>query len=563
MYIGIRNPLIKKLALTITGLPQLRALDKASRDCAGTQNSVLKGIIEDCRDTSFGKEHNFSAIKSADDFKKAVPIRDFEAHRCYIDRMCKGERDVLFPGKAIFFNTTSGTTEKPKLIPVSKNYFDKAYSNISRLWFYSCLKDNPRLFHGQNLSAVGPAVEGHVEDGTPFGSISGVVYRNIPAVLKDLYATPYPVICINDYQKKYYAMLRFGLGTSISYIITVNPSTLLQFHRTVNENISDLIKDIFDGTLRADVLEEIDPSSREQVLSHVRPDKQRAGFLEKLLKEHGNQLKPKHYWPDLVCINTWKQGNCKLILPKLDNLFAETTVLREFGYQASEARAGLVLGNEWDYSILMAHVYYFEFIEEEKINQEMPEVLGVKDLEIGKSYYILITNGSGLFRYNINDIIRVIGFYNQFPLFEFIQKGEGITSLTGEKLSEIHIIKAVDAASRARNVKVEFYTMFCDVKNYAYKLFAEFGEQTPPAQKSAFISMIDEHLKYVNPEYSAKRGSNRLRPPILVELAPNSYEVIKSRLLQEGKVREGQYKVSCLRSDPFMLQIYESIAVKC
>ena len=255
-------------------------------------------------------------------------------------------------------------------------------------------------------------------------------------------------------------MLRFGLGTSISYIITVNPSTLIQFHRTVNENIADLIKDIFDGTIRADVLAEIDPSSREQVMNHIKPDKQRARFLEELLKVHGNQLKPKHYWPDLVCINTWKQGNCKLILPKLDNLFPETTVLREFGYQASEARAGLVLGNEWDYSVLMSHVYYFEFIEEEKINQEMPDVLGVKDLEIGKSYYILITNGSGLYRYDINDIIRVTGFYNQFPLFEFVQKGEGITSLTGEKLSEIHIIKAVDGIkSKKRKSRILYYVL--------------------------------------------------------------------------------------------------------
>ncbi len=558
MYIGSRNPFIKKLALTLTGLPQLRALDKASRDCIGAQNRVLKSIIDECRNSSFGKEHNFSAIKTIDDFKKAIPIRDFEGHRCYIDRMCKGEKDVLFPGKAIFFNTTSGTTEIPKLIPVSQNYFDKAYSNISRLWFYSCLRDNPRLFHGQNLSAVGPAVEGHVEDGTPFGSISGVVYRNIPSILRDLYSTPYPVICINDYQKKYYAMLRFGLGTSISYIITVNPSTLLQFHRTVNENITDLIKDIFDGTLRADVLAEIEPSSREQVLSHIKPDKQRARFLEELLMEHGNQLKPKHYWPDLACINTWKQGNCKLILPKLDGLFPETTVLREFGYQASEARAGMVLGNEWDYSVLMAHVYFFEFIEEEQINRKNPDVLGVKDLEIGKSYYILFTNGSGLFRYNINDIIKVTGFYNQFPLFEFLQKGEGVTSLTGEKLSEIHVIKAVDAAARARNVKVEFYTMFCDIKHYSYKLFIEFGEHTTASKKNSFVGVVDEHLKYANPEYCAKRGSNRLRQPLLVELAPNSYELIKSRLLQEGKVREGQYKISCLRSDPFMQQIYEA-----
>lgn len=74
------SPFIKKFALTLTGLPQLRALDKASRDCVGTQNRILKEIIEDCKNTSFGREHNFAAIKTADEFKKAVPIRDFEGH---------------------------------------------------------------------------------------------------------------------------------------------------------------------------------------------------------------------------------------------------------------------------------------------------------------------------------------------------------------------------------------------------------------------------------------------------------------------------------------------------
>lgn len=561
MRFGIRNPLIKKIALTISGLPQLRTLERASRDCMAVQDSVLKNFIDVSKGTAFGKDHNFSSIKTIKDFRKAVPIRDFEGHRSYIDRMCRGEENILFPGKPIFYNTTSGTTDKPKLIPVSKNYFNKAYSDISRLWFYTCLRDNPQLFNGQNLSAVGPAVEGYVEDGTPYGSISGVVYRNIPSILKDLYATPYPIICISDYEKKYYAMLRCGLGASISYIITVNPSTLLQFHRTVNAHIYDLIKDINDGTLRSDVITEIAPADRDNVLHNFNPDKTRARWLENLVKIHGDQLKPKHYWPDLICINTWKQGNCKLIFPKLEGLFSDNTVFREFGYQASEARAGLVLGNEWDYSILLGHIYFFEFIEETQINKENPEILGAHELEIGKCYYILITNGSGLFRYNINDLIRVTGFYNQFPLFEFLQKGEGITSLTGEKLSEIHIIKAVDAASRARNIKVEFYTMFCDIGNFVYKLYVEFGERVSPSQKNAFASLIDEHLKYVNPEYSAKRGSNRLKAPVLMELGPNSYEMIKSRLLLDGKVREGQYKVSCLRSDQSLQKIYESTLI--
>ena len=554
-----RSPIVKKAALSIAGIPIMKKLERASRNVQEAQKQVLEKIICSCKDTTFGREHSFKSIKSLDDYRKAVPVRDFEAHRPYIDRMCFGEQNVLFPGKPLFYNTTSGTTDKPKLIPVSREYYNQAYSGVSKLWFYTCLRDNPRLFHGQNLSAVAPAVEGHVTDGTPFGSISGVVYKNIPGILRDLYATPYPVICIKDYEKKYYAMLRCGLGTSISYIITVNPSTILQFHRTVLEHAKDLIKDVHDGTLRADVVAEIEPSKREMVLRHFKPDPGRAAWLQSLFDKHGEELRPKHYWPDLVCVNTWKQGNCGLILPKLENFFPEHTVIREFGYQASEARAGLVLGNEWDYSILLAHIYHFEFIEEDERYKESPQLLGAHELEIGKRYFIIFSNGSGLYRYDINDIIKVTGFYNQFPLFEFLQKGEGVTSLTGEKLSELHVIQAIDAASRAKNVGIEFYTMFCDEKSFGYKLYVEFALHVTQAQKHAFITSVDEHLKYVNPEYSTKRGSNRLHAPLLIELKQNSYEKLKAHQLSEGRVREGQYKISYLRKDTLMQNVFDTV----
>ena len=555
------NPNIKKLALFFAAFPLMRQLEKQSRDIRKAQDRVLKKIIESCKNTVFGKEHGFDKIRTVDEYRKAVPVRDFEGHRNYIDRMCTGEEDILFPGKPVFYNTTSGTNDLPKLIPVSKPYFEQAYTGVSRLWFYTCLRDNPRLFDGQNLSAVAPAVEGYVNDGTPYGSISGVVYKNIPGILKDLYSTPYPVICIKDYQKKYYAMLRCALGSNITYIITVNPSTLLQFHKTVLQEGEDLVRDIRDGCMRLDVLNEIDPKSREMVLSKFRPDIKRAKWLEKLIEKYGGKLKPKHYWPDLVCINTWKKGNCSLILPKLADYFPKSTVVREFGYQASEARAGLVLHNEWDYSVLLAHIYHFEFIPEESIDKENPDVIGPHELEIGKNYYILFSNGSGLYRYNINDIVCVKGFYNQFPLFEFIQKGEGITNLTGEKLSESQVIQAIDAASRAGQIHVEFYTMFCDPKNYIYKLYVEFPKQVSEITQQAFIRSVDEHLKFINPEYSAKRGSKRLKKPILHNLVPNSYEKLKSRLLLDGLVREGQYKVSCLRSDEKLRQVFDNLVI--
>jgi hypothetical protein len=553
-------PFIKKLLLSVAVEPLLKKIDRASYNIKAAQERVLHSIIEHSRDTQFGKEHRFDTIKTLDDYRKAVPIRDFEGHRPYIERMCKGESDILFPGKPLFYNTTSGTTDKPKLIPVSSSFFNTSYNETNRIWLYSCLKDNPRLFHGKNLSAISPATEGHVEDGTPFGSISGVSYCNIPKILRDLYAVPYPIICIKDYPAKYYAMMRCALATDISYIITVNPSTLLQFHRTVLENRADLIKDIYDGNLRPDVAAHLPPADRFKVFKQFTPNPQRARALESIFETHDNHLLPLHYWPDLVCINTWKQGNCSLILPKLAGFYPKATVLREFGYQASELRAGVVLGNDWSHSLLLAHLYLFEFIEVAGNPETSPRSLQPHELEIGKSYYIIFTNGSGLYRYNINDIIRVTGFYRQFPLFEFIQKGEGVTSLTGEKVSEVQVIRSVEDAAKSTGIDIPFYTMFCDREKYRYRLYIELQPGTGAAVKKRFIDSVDAQLKYYNSEYASKRDSLRLLEPELVELQANSYELLKNRLLKEDLVREGQYKVRYLRDDLDMLRRYDDLA---
>lgn len=558
----MHSPVLKKILLSLAAAPLMKKLNQASQDIRGAQLQVLTSIIRNAENTAFGKEHRFPAIKTYSDFIKAVPVRDFEGHRPYIKKMCRGETDVLFPGKPLFYNTTSGTVDKPKLIPVSESYFKTAYSQINKLWFAACLKDNPLLFHGQNLSAVAPAVEGYVEDGTPFGSISGVAYRNIPAILKDLYSTPYPIICIKDYQAKYYAMMRCALGTTISYIITINPSTLLQFHRTVLENRGDLLKDIHDGTLRSDVAAQIAPADRHDVLKQFTPNPAKARQLESIFQTHEEHLLPLHYWPDLVCINTWKQGNCSLILPKLAGHFPKNTVFREFGYQASEVRAGLVLGNEWNYSLLLAHQYLFEFIEASSPPAADSPVLQPHELEIGKSYYILFSNGSGLYRYNINDIVRVTGFYRQFPLFEFIQKGEGVTSLTGEKLSEVQVIRAVEEAARAIGIPVDFYTMFCDRKIFCYRLFAEFPADTGDEIRTMFLQEFDKRLMHYNQEYAVKRRSDRLPAPVLAYLLPNSYERLKKKLIEEDLAREGQYKVRYLMDDEEMLLRYKVLTDK-
>jgi len=557
----IKKQWLKKAIIGLIGRPLAREFDKMSRNVEATQKRLLEKVIHECRDTAFGADHGFAEIHGAEDYRRCVPIRDFEGHRPYVERMMNGEADVLFPGRPLFYNTTSGTSNKPKQIPISKDYFENGHKKLSRLWFYTCLRDNPGLFGGLNLSAVGAAVEGRVEDGTPFGSLSGVTYSNIPSVLKDVYAAPYPVLCIGDYQLKYYGMMRYALAGDVTYIVAANPSSLLKFHQVVMENWSDLVRDIREGTLRGDVLDAIEPAERTGILAALRPDPDRAAELERLMAEHGEGLRPKHYWPHLKCINTWKQGNCAQLLPKLDDYYPRDTAIREMGYQASEARAGVTLGNDWDCSALAANIYFFEFIEESQRDADEPEILLAHQLERGKRYYIIVTNTSGLFRYDINDVIEVTGFYNELPLFRFIRKGDGFTSLTGEKLTETQLLQAVDEVVAAEQTRVEHFTMCCDEQRYVYKLFVEFGEGTDGALKQRFSSAVDERLKSINPEYDCKRGSERLAPPILCELPPDSYERVKNLLVERGMAREGQYKSVYLQRKPQVLAVYEEVAV--
>ncbi|MDG5816879.1 GH3 auxin-responsive promoter family protein [Chitinispirillales bacterium ANBcel5] len=553
------KPWFRKTLLTLAGRPCLKEFLKASKECKSAQDRILSKIITTSQGTAFGKDHKFSSIKNISDYREAVPVNNFEDHRPYVERMCKGESDILFPGKAIFYNTTSGTTAKPKVIPVSKDYFENAYSGLSKLWLYSCLLDNPTIYNGKSLSVVSSDIEGYVEDGTPYGSISGMVYKNIPNVLKSTYSAPYPVICIKDYLKKYYALVRFALAHNITIIIAASPSSVIRLHQTIMDEYEDLIKDIYDGTLRCDVAEQIDPSVRTEVLKTLTPDPKRGKKLEKLMEQHGDQLRPKHFWPNLALVNTWKQGNFAHFIPRLDGFFPDSTVIRAFGYQASEGRAGLVMHNSWDYSVIAGHIYHFEFIELEQRNQKNPDVLQAHEVEVGKRYYILFSNGSGLYRYDINDIVEIVGFYNQFPIFKFIQKGEGVTSLTGEKLSEEQVIKAVVETSKELLAKVSFYTMFCDEKNFCYKFFVEFKDTIDSTTKPSFITALDDKLRQFNPEYKDKRGTLRLLPPSLYELKENSYERFKETLIRYGMAREGQYKDVYLTKNQKVLQFLEKL----
>lgn len=545
---------LMRVGLGFKGRRMLRELELESRDVKGAQQKVLARILETNRDTAFGRDFHFGAISSAEEFAGGVPIQTYEDLRPYVERAARGEEGVLFPGKPIFYATTSGTTSAPKLIPISEEYNRRCYSGLSKLWMYAMFETAPGYLDGYDLALVGKTCEGQTPDGTPYGSFSGLANADTPEFARRMRVIPSAVHDIDDYRAKYYTLMRIALQHPIKWILAVNPSSLLELHRSALEHFDEIVDDIEKGTLSGKF--NINPEIRGEVEQRLRPAPKRAAELKKLRRAH-DPLLPKHYWPTLKIINTWTAGNAALYLNRTAGFYPEHTIIQEFGYLATEARAGIILKGDQRASILAAHQLYFEFIRKEERWEPHPPVHLAHEVVEGGEYYIFVTTPSGLYRYDMNDIVRVEGFYNEFPMVRFIQKGAGVTSLTGEKLYESQYLEAMQKTAGEQGISCDFHIAFADIVSSSYEVFLE-TQNRPDLEQ--FATSLDEKLKSANMEYRAKRESRRLHPPKLHLLRPDSFEAFKSWRRQQG-ARDAQFKLMHLSDDSEQLELFRKLSV--
>lgn len=547
-----------KLGLGIIGRKMLKQLNKASKNVKKAQKDILMDIINYTKDTVYGKEHDFENIKSIEDFQKRVPINTYEDLRPYFTRHTEGEENVIVPEKPIMYAATSGTTKEPKWIPITPKYYNECYNSLSKLWFSTMLKENPHIFDGYDFTVVGKAIEGYTKDGTPYGSMSGHIYKNLPKLMENIKIVPKEIYDIDDYNTKYYLLLRFTVGENITYIATGNPSTLVEIHNVVNNNIEDFITDIEKGTLRDNL--KITPELKEYLESKLKPNPEKAKELKELY-EKNKKLYPKDYWSNLQLVNTWTTANSGMYLQHTKGFFPKETIIREFGFMATEMRSGIILNNKQTASILACHMGFFEFIKKDEIHDENPRIYLAHELEEGELYYFFITAPNGLFRYNINDIIRIDGFYNEFPMFTFVQKGEGVTTLTGEKLYEDQLMEAVEEVEEKEDMKTNFYIAFADFNTSAYHLYVEFKKEYSKERYQDFCKKVDDTLRKINVEYEAKRGSNRIKPLNLHILMPNAFQEYKSELVSKGH-RDGQFKLVHLQENKGRMEKFDNLTVE-
>ena len=548
----LRRMLVANALLGMAGGIQYRQLKKASRNPRKASENTLRQILNYAKDTVFGKEHDFEYILQASDdtelykrYQEKVKVCDYEDLRPYVERHKHGETDVLFPGKPVLYATTSGTTSEPKWIPITPEYLSNIYGKMTKVWLYNFIMNRHKVFSGKILSIVGKVKEGEAPDGTVFGSVSGVTQRDCPNFVKVLYSNPQCVYSIADYNARYYVLMRMGIEQDVTLIVTANPSTIVELQNNVNKFYDEYVKDIENGTLKADL--NIDPEIRREIEACLKPNPQRAAELRELKRKY-ETVYPKHYWPNMQILNTWKCGNTKVYLDKFKDSFPETMLHQEFGYFSSECRFGLVLDDTLN-TVLFPHFHYYEFIDEVDLDNPNPTFLQLRELKEGKRYCPYVTTFAGLYRYNMNDLLEVGPNFQNTPTVHMIQKVNGIITITGEKLHERQFIEAVREAETQTGLQTRFFIGFADLSIVGYKFYYEFANQhVTNEQVEDFNRHVDENLMRINVEYKTKRDSLRLKVPEAYQLIPESFETFKAQCIAEG-ARDGQFKLQLLLQD--------------
>ena len=529
----------------LRGLKAAVPLMRAIKDPARSQAALLRRLLQQNADTVFGRKHGFARISTMQDYAAAVPISDYETFRPYVDQIVQGGQAVLTHEQPIMFTTTSGTTAEPKLLPITKRW-KQDIASIMRIWLYWASRDHKGLFNGSSLSVVSPAVEGQTSGGQDIGAISGLAYQRVPWAIRRNYALPYEVMTIADYEDRYFASIRLALARQVSIIVVPNPTTLVRLAQMAENRAQEIIRAIHDGRLgiMADHLVGEASSAQRTLYSKIEqdivPDPARAGKLEQALDRHGRLL-PRYAWPNLKMIGCWLGGSCGVHAERLGELYGPDVPLRDLGLRASEATMTIPFDDGTAAGVLALHSNFYEFIPEESIDEQAPLTLQAHELERDRNYYIILTTKAGLYRYDINDIVRVVGTFQQTPVLSFVRKGRDMASITGEKLHVMQITSAMAAAQRRLPLEITEFRMIPDLKASRYDLLLELAGAGETKGLLNFVDLFDSELGRANIEYAQKRASSRLGGLCLHLMNQGWSEQQWRSDIAKGK-RDSQYK---------------------
>ena len=523
---------VLRTALHVTQGPRYRRLIEGSKTPQEAQVALLRRILATNAETEFGKRHGFSRIKDIDDYRSAVPIHTYEDLRPFIERQeLTGER-CLTSEPPVYYQRTSGTVGTPKDIPVTE-------SGLRRIKYHQQISTYARskgsaIFEGKIFAITGQAIEGKMAGGTPFGSASGLIYQSQSKFVRSRYVLPSELSAIEDYEAQYLAMAIYGLADpAVTGIATANPSTLVRLLSVINQKADEILDAVASGRLP----DAISPNARFE--KRLTRQALRAKHLESRLKAAGH-LTYSDIWPDLRAVVTWTGGSCGIPLRKLSGSLPAAVTVIELGYLASEVQGTVNVDVRRNVCLPTIFDTFFEFTERDAWERGTADFLSLHELAGKGEYYVFVTTPGGLYRYDMNDILRVTGRVEETPTLEFVQKGKGVTNITGEKLHEDQVLVAVMAALADGGIEPDFFIVLADQESAGYTLFVEAkcpGHGIGPDLEND----VDSRLRSSNIEYDGKRGSGRLAPLKVRWLQSGAGDEYRRNRVANGQ-RDAQFK---------------------
>lgn len=456
------------------------------------QDAILKMLIKHGKNTFFGKEHRLDQVSDQLTFSQAVPIRDYEQFKPYIEQVKEGKQNILWKGRPIYFAKTSGTTSGVKYIPISKDSIDN-HINTARnaLLCYMAETGNTAFASGKMIFLSGsPELErvGNI----PTGRLSGIVNHHVPSYLRSNQLPSYETNCIDDWETKLDKIVQETIHKDMTLISGIPPWMQMYFDRLI-EKSGKKIADLF-------------PHFSVMVQGGVNFEPYKARMFESIGK-------------------------------KIDSIELFPASEGFFAFQDSQNAEGLLLNTD-------SGIYY-EFIPVGEIFSENPTRLSLKEVKTGENYAMIISSNAGLWGYNLGDTVK---FVSTEP-YRLVVSGriKHFISAFGEHVIGEEVEQAMMSASKEANVKITEFTVAPMIRQEkgksCHEWFIEFEQE--PADMQQFSLKLDQNLRGKNVYYDDLISGNILMPLRVRKVGKNGFiDYMRS----VGKLG-GQNKVPRLSND--------------
>ena len=484
---------LKSLGAKIFAKKVYRKIQKWAKKPVQTQEKVFHELISNARDTQFGRDHNFSKIKTYTDYIKQVPIRDYEDLKPYIDRIVDGEENILWKGKPLYFAKTSGTTSGIKNIPLTKKslkYQIQAARDAILCYIHETGK--AEFVDGKWIFLQGSPILKE-KNGINIGRLSGIVAHYVPSYLLKNRMPTWETNCIDDWETKVNAIVEETLKEKMTVISGIPPWVKMYFEKLqekTGKKIGDIFKDF------------------------------------NLFIYGGVNYEP------------YKAKFENLIGKKVDSIELFPASEGFFAFQDSQKEKGMLL-------LLNSGIFY-EFVKSDDFFEENPKRLTIKDVEIGVNYVMIISTNAGLWAYNIGDTVQ----FTSIKPYRVIVSGriKHFISAFGEHVIAKEIECAINETMAEMNVSINEFTVAPQINPPEgglpyHEWFIEFENE--PENMQVFAQKIDNALQKQNSYYLDLIQGKILRRLEIRKVEPNGFSNYMKSIGKLG----GQNKIQRLSND--------------